>query len=234
MIKAAYHFETSAQIDTLLAFDFAVRNRKLVFVTDKHGSGFHFSLKKFNTLPCNSDLRVTQFQFNNSLKHDAAISMFRDLGCTIQVVNKNYKKMNLHDFLVALSNRAKLDLRGRRVLIVFDRFEKLRSEYSLSEFFSYLKLLQLPCGIIVRTTERHIKLIKEKYESIYAYICQFNRKKIREITRDDVIAFCDAFGLSNKLLREQIAGQTTNLHIVKKYIIDAGRLPETTQMTLFG
>jgi hypothetical protein len=232
MIKPLYSAEIIGQLDMAKAFDFAVRNKKIVFVIDKHGSGFHFARRRFNM--AHPDLRVAEYTLSSGIDNDSTISMFRELDCDIKVVNKNYKRMNPHDFLVALTNRAKLDLRGKKVLIVFDRFEKLQSEHSFKKFFKYIQLLKLPCGIIIRTTSSHVRMIRDNYRDIFAYINQFDRKNVREITEEDVQAFCDCYGLSNKILREQISKQSKDLRIVYQYISKSKNLPEVSQLALFG
>jgi len=232
MIKPLFQIETQGQIAMGDALNFALRNKKIVFIKDNHGSGFHFYLKKYNSIY--PDMRIAQFTLANNLDNDATISMFRDLNSNIKILNKNYNKLDVHGFLTVLTNRAKLDLRGKQVLIVFDRFEKLKGEEKLRKFFKYLELLKLPCGIVIRTNTAHIEMIKQKYEDLFVYINQFDRKTIERVSEREVVAFCNSYGVYDKILTEQISKQTKNLKLVYQYLVKKVNLQPTTQFSLFG
>lgn len=126
------------------------------------------------------------------------------MGSIIEITNRNYRTMGLQEFFANLNNRAKLDLRGIKILLVFDRFEKLTSEYSLKRFFKLVSQLTVKCGIIVRTDERQLDRIKARYPDIYAHMIQFDRKTTRKLTPDDIVAFCWILS-SSRCFKQQYA-----------------------------
>ena len=72
MIKPLFQLETQGQIAMGEALNFALRNKRIVFVKDNHGSGFHFYLKKFNSIY--PDLRIAQFTLSNKHIFDCLLN----------------------------------------------------------------------------------------------------------------------------------------------------------------
>ncbi len=230
-MKQLYQLDLPGQTELMQVFQYATRNNKIVCVLDKHGSGMSFALKKFNyTFP---DIKFATISLANDLDHDVAINMFHEIGSILKISNKNYKRISLGEFLFHLNNRAKLDLRGRKVILIFDRFEKLKTEASLNRCLRFIYEIKFKGGIIIRTNKSHIEFIRNNFPEIYASLIQFERKTITPIRPNDVVEFCKSFGLKDKNLCEQIANSSADLRVVIQYLRNHSRLLDNNQLTLF-
>ena len=207
------------QTEMIKAFDVALRNNRLVAVIDHRGSGFKYSLNVFSlTYPMLKTVLITfnrgQFKVN-----DLSIDIARGFS-SIRFSNMKYKNADPVDLIKAIGARVKADLKGRNVLLVFERFENLATVNRMARFMGIIKSINFKCGIVVRTTTSHINKIENTNEDFYYELMQFfaNRQSIKPYEPEDIEIFCKSFGMVSPTLLDETKIKCKNLTQAKESI----------------
>lgn len=230
-----FEFMTTGQEVMLQAFRHVLVNKSKVFLLDKAGSGFKYTLDKAFREGIFSNTRVISVSVVPTLDMGKLVVNIYKQSCTVKFSNLNRIAVDPHELLVKIHSRLKQDLLGKRILIVFNHVHLLKSMERMQAFVNLLLSIPFPCGVILRTTVSHIRAIKENkdFQGLFATIrVSFGWKKIPPVTRRDVETLCLANGITDKILINELASKSKNLKIIQYYLNQAKKLPSTTQLQL--
>ena len=228
-----FEFMTAGQQVMIQAFGHCLINKSKVFLLDKAGSGFRYTLEKAFRMFGNT--RVISVSVVPTLDMTKLVLNMYKQTCMVKFSNLNKKAVDPHELLVKINSRLKQDLLGKRILIVFNHVHLLRSMERMQAFVDLLLSIPFPCGVILRTTVSHIKAIKESrdFQGLYATMrVSFGWKRIPPVTRGEVETLCLANGLTDKTLIGEIASKSKNLKVSQYHIDRSKKLPAVTQMQL--
>jgi hypothetical protein len=228
-----FEFMTAGQQVMIQAFGHCLVNKTKVFLLDKAGSGFRYTLEKAFREGMFGNTRVISVSVVPTLDMTKLVLKMYKQTCTVKFSNLNKKAVDPHELLVKINSRLKQDLLGKRILIVFNHVHLLQSMARMQAFVNLLLSIPFPCGVILRTTVRHIKAIKENrdFQGLYATIrVEFGWKRIPPVTRRDVESLCLANGLTDKTLIGEFASKSKNLKVTQYYIDRSKKLPDVTQL----
>ncbi|MGB4776730.1 MAG: hypothetical protein WBP45_16240 [Daejeonella sp.] len=227
---------TKGQEVMIQAFGYCIKNQKKVFLLDEAGSGFRYTLQKAFREGMFGNTRIISVSVVPTLDMTNLVMSIYKQSCTVKFSNLNKKAVDLHELLVKINSRLRQDLLGKRIFIVFNHVHLLRSMERMQAFVDLLMSIPFPCGVILRTTARHIKSIQKSkdFDGLYATIrVSFGLKKVPPVTRGDVETLCIANGLTDRVLIGELASKSKNLKVVQFYIDKAKKkLPPTSQLTL--
>jgi hypothetical protein len=133
----------------------------------------------------------------------------------IRFSNLNYKKTDARDLIRVLGQRIKRDLLGKRILLVFDNVDRLKTETQLVRFMGVLRCINFKCGIVIRTTMRHLKTVELMDEKVLADFLDLTkiRKVLPRNSQTDVEILCRIHGIKDSMIVEEIAISTKNFRI---------------------
>lgn len=226
---------TEGQKVMIKAFSHCLSNKSKIFLLDKAGSGFRYTLEKAFREGMFGNTRVISVSVAPTLDMSKLVLKMYKQTSTIKFSNLNKKTFDPHELLVKIHSRLKQDLLGKRILIVFNHVYLLRSMERMQAFVDLLLSIPFPCGVILRTTIRHIKTIKKSrdFQGLYATIrVSFDWKRIPPVTSRDVGMLCLANGLTDKTLIGELASKSKNLKVTQFYIDRSKKLPAVTQLQL--
>jgi hypothetical protein len=230
-----FEFKTAGQEVIYQALYHAARNNKKVFLLDREGSGFKYTLQKAFRDPAFRSVKVITVSVIPTLNASKVVlTMFKKCS-TVRFSNLKHKYLDPHEMLLKIGSRLRQDLLGKRILLVFDHMHSLKSMDRMASIVNLLLAIPFSCGVILRTQTSHIKRIEEEDKGLYATIrTGFDFKAVPQLTRDDVHTMCHAHGVMDKnLINELASSKNQNLKIVQYFIDEAKKLEPYTQMSLF-
>lgn len=224
---------TQNQLKFEKAFTRAVQDRTIVAIGDHSGTGFKHALKRFYFY--NSEIRSAfiRVPFKSST-NDLAISMFKQL-MTIRFNNFKYTKVTVFDLLRVLGQRVKQDLKGKKILIIFEDVHNL-NERKLSLFMNLLNEINFSCGIVLRFDISFFDKVQKwnsRVQSDFLKITQL--RQVTEKNRpQDIAILCQIYGLNTPSIVNQISKQTTSFTIAMEFIKRYNGYKPTSQLNLFS
>lgn len=230
-----FEFMTKGQEVMIQAFSHCLKNQSKVFLLDKPGSGFTYTLEKAFRENMFGNTRVIRVSVVPKLDMTGVVLKIYKQSCTVKFSNLNKKAIDPHELLVKINSRLRQDLLGKRILLIFNHVQLLRSMERMQAFIDLLLSIPFPCGVILRTTVSHIKAIQESkdFQGLYATIrVKFGLKRIPPVTRRDVETLCVANGVIDRVFIGELASKSKNLKVTQYYIDRSKKLPAVTQLQL--
>ncbi len=217
-MDSSTNFITTNQQQMLNAFARASGGEKMVAVVDHHGSGFKFAVKKY--IHTTSFTKVTFVKIEYGIHaRDISISLMKPF-MNIKFVTKGYKTTQFTKLIYDLSLQVKQNLKGRRILVIIDNFDRVNTVHTLSRFFAILRGIQFKCGIILRTNMKHYETIASLDEKLLTDLMQMTKEKVvlKRNTPEDIKSLCRVYGLRKPEIVEEISKKTLSFTIAMDYI----------------
>lgn len=224
---------TENQIKILDGFRIALNDRKIISIIDFPGSGFKHAFRRFSNL--NSDVRsvYVKIPIGKKATRDIVIDMVTQL-MTIRFNNFKYTQPTAFDLLRVLGGRVRQDLRGKKILIVFDGIDNL-TPMKLADFMNLINCVNFPCAIVFRFGADYFKKIKahEKIFNEFWVLTQW-RKVTKPNTPEDIDKFCRLHGITNPTFLKEIRERTTSFTIAKEFVKAHKNYLPPSQLSLFS
>jgi hypothetical protein len=224
---------TENQIKIQDGFRQALTDKRIVSIIDFPGTGFKHAFRRFCNL--NSDVRsvFVEIPIGRNATRSIVIKMMTQL-MTIMFNNFKYTQPTAFDLLRVLGERVRQDLRGKKILIVFDGVDNL-SNMKLAHFMDLIKHINFPCAIVLRFGADYFAKLKS-HEKIYNefWILTQWRKVTKQNTEVDIEKFCRLHGITNPIFLREIRERTKSFTIAKEFVKSyKGYLPPS-QLNLFS
>jgi hypothetical protein len=224
---------TENQLKFESAFRFALQQKCVVAVLDFPGTGFKHALRRFCFY--NSDVRTAYVEIPAKSKtKELTIKMLTQL-MTIRFSNFKYTQPSVFDLILILGTRVKQDLKGKRILIVFEGVHHL-TESRLVDFMRVIKGINFPCGVVLRLSQDYlfktVPKMKEEIHNDFKLLTKW-RKVAQRNKRDDVATLCRLHGVDQPSVINQICNETS-FTMAMELIDGYKRYSPTTQLNLFG
>lgn len=224
---------TENQLKFEKAFRFAAKERAVVAIADFSGTGFKHALQKYCFY--NSDIRSVFVRIPMKPRSgDLGVTMFRQL-MSIRFNNFKYTQPSVFDLLRVLGSRVKQDLKGKRILIVFEDVHYF-SEKRLSDFMRLIREINFPCGVVLRFEQSYYEKVakwSERVNNDFQILTKWRQVTVRNRPQD-IAMLCQLYGLHNPTLVNQISKQTTSFTIAMQFIKSHSNYRPTTQLNLFA
>ncbi|GCC50355.1 hypothetical protein SanaruYs_05700 [Chryseotalea sanaruensis] len=226
-------WETLNQLKMNEGFRAALKEKKIICIIDHPGTGFKHAFRRFSNL--NSDVRsvFVEIPIGKKSTREITLDMLTQI-MTIRFNNFKYKTPSPFDLLRVLGERVKQDLRGKKILIVFDGIDNL-SKKKLADFMLIIKGINFPCGIVLRFGADYYKKIKSN-EKLYNEFWLFTewRKVTTPNTPEDIEKLCRFYGLDNPIFIREICDRTTSFTVAMSFIKKHNNYRPPSQLNLFS
>lgn len=226
-------WETQNQIKMIEGFRAALKEKKIICIIDHPGTGFKHAFKRFSNL--NSEVRsvFVEIPLGKKSTREITLDMMTQI-MTIRFNNFKYKTPSPFDLLRVLGERVKQDLRGKKILLVFDGIDRL-SKSKLPDFMRIIKKINFPCGIVLRFGVDYYKKIKSD-EKLFNEFWVFTewRKVTFPNTPEDIEKLCRFYGLDNDTFIKEISERTTSFTVAMSFIKKHNNYRPPSQLNLFS
>ncbi len=224
---------TANQLKFMDAFQRAQSENCVVSVVDHPGTGFKYSLGRFSFLKSDVKSVLVKIPRGSGASREIAIEMFKKM-MTLRFNNFKYTQVTVFDLIRVLGQRVRQDLKGKKILLVFEDVDNL-TMMQLARFIRMVKLINFPCGIVLRFKATYFKKVAswdEKLSNEF-YLFTSLRKVSNVNSPDDMYQFCRWYGLTDKIFIERIIKETTSFTIAKRAIESKKKYNATSQLNLF-
>lgn len=229
----ATKFMTSNQRKMLDAFQLATTENKIVAIIDHHGSGFKFALKNYIHTTLFTKVAFAKINYDFHSKN-ISIELMKKI-MNIRFSTKGYRTIEVAKLVYDLSLQAKQNLKGNKILLVFENVDRLNTVSRLARFFTILRNIQFRCGIILRTNMKHYDKIASLDDQLLTDFIRMTESRIvtERNTPNDVANLCRAYGLKKPLLIEEISKKpNTSFTLAMTYINEYLKHSPVTQLEL--
>jgi hypothetical protein len=226
------NFITSNQQRMLEAFELAARENRIVSIIDNHGSGFKFAIKKYIYSTSATKVAFAKIDYR-FLSTNISIEVMKQF-MNIKLVTKGYKTSDVTKLVYDLSVQVKQNLKGKRILLIFDNVNRLNTAVKLSRFFTILKSIQFKCGIILRTNLNHYEQVATLDEKLLTDFMEMTARRIvlNRNTREDISKLCRCYGVTKKELVDEISTKTSSFTVAIRHIDAILKFSPSTQLEL--
>lgn len=212
----------------------AVRENATIAILDYPGTGFKFSLKRVCQLTGGIRTAIVQISMRSKQK-EIGISMLTQIA-SIRFNNFKSGSLNVFDLIRVIGTKVRQDLKGKKILLVFERVHYLKRPEKLSQFLDLLDNINFPCGVILRFEPNYIERIKRWGDQhLYTRFEQVTR--LRKVTRpnhpSEIREMLMLHGLNNPGLLNEISMNTESFTIAKLLLDKKLLYQPTMQLNLF-
>ncbi len=212
----------------------AVREYCTVAILDHPGTGFKFSLQRVCQL--RGGIRSAIVQISMKSKHkEIGITMLKQI-LSIRFSNLKSTNISVFELIMVVGARVRQDLKGKRVLLIFERVHYLNEPGRLSHFLDLLDNINFPCGIILRFDLMYPSVVKtwgdqhlyDRFERV-----TFLRKVTRPNTSWEIRQMLMIHGLNNPDLLSEISSNTKSFTTAKLLLGKKFLYKPSLQLNLF-
>lgn len=227
-------FLTNNQYAIIDALNRAATGQETVAVFDHPGIGFKHALNNYIVNDHHGLVKVALVSVHNNSYSSQLPIKISEQFYQIRFSNLNYKKADARDLIRVLGQRIKRDLLGKKILLVFENVDRLKTEAKLVRFMGIIKCINFKCGIIIRTTKKHMKKVEKMDEKVYTDFNELTkvRKVLPRNSPKDVELLCRIHGINNGKIIEEISESTTNFRIAMVKIKHFVGFRPTAQLTI--